>query len=66
MDLDEYAGWSLPADFGDLAAEADAIAGHCAVVDLCSFGRISVKGAGARDVIDAVFSEKSGKILGPK
>ncbi len=59
----EYAGWSLPADFGDVAAEAAALAGHCAVVDLCSFGRISVKGTGAADVLDAVFSEKSGKIL---
>ncbi len=59
----EYAGWSLPADFGDTAAEADALSGHCAVVDLCSFGRISVKGAGAADVLDSVFSEKSGKYL---
>ena len=59
----EYAGWSLPADFGDVTAEAEALAGHCAVVDLCSFGRISVKGSGASDVLDAVFSEKSGKIL---
>lgn len=59
----EYAGWSLPADFGDPTAESDAIAGHCAVVDLCSFGRISIKGAGAVDVLDRVFSEKSGKYL---
>lgn len=59
----EYAGWSLPADFGDVAAEADAIANHCAVVDLCSFGRVQVKGAGAKEVVEAVFSEQSGKIL---
>jgi aminomethyltransferase len=59
----EYAGWSLPADFGDPAGEADAVANHCAVVDLCSFGRIQVKGPGAKEAIEAVFSEKSGKIL---
>ena len=59
----EYAGWSLPADFGDVAGEADAIANHCAVVDLCSFGRIQVKGGGAKEVVEAVFSEQSGKIL---
>jgi aminomethyltransferase len=59
----EYAGWSLPADFGDPAAEAAALAGHCAVVDLCSFGRIAVKGAQAAAVMEAVFSEKSGKFL---
>lgn len=59
----EYAGWSLPADFGDPTAEADAITSHCAVVDLCSFGRIIVKGTGAADVLDRVFSEKSGSYL---
>lgn len=59
----EYAGWELPADFGDPAGEAAALAEHCAVVDLCSFGRILVKGAGAVEAVEAVFSEKSGKIL---
>jgi len=56
----DYAGWSLPADYGDPKVEAQAINEHCAVVDLCSFGRISLKGAGAKDVLGTVFTEKSG------
>ncbi len=43
----EFDGWTLPADFGDTAVEADALRGHCAVVDLSSFGRLSLKGGGA-------------------
>ena len=40
----EFDGWTLPADFGDVQAEADALQSHCAVVDLSSFGRLSIKG----------------------
>lgn len=43
----EFDGWTLPADFGDTAAEADALRSHCAIVDLSSFGRLSLKGSGA-------------------
>ena len=57
----EYAGWSLPADFGDPQVEAQAISEHCAVVDLCSFGRIYLKGDPTKEVLNGVFSEKSGK-----
>ena len=56
----DYAGWSLPADFGDHQAEARAIDEHCAVVDLCSFGRVYLKGGNAKDVLNSVFTEKSG------
>ncbi len=56
----EYAGWSLPADFGDPQVETEAIHSHCAVVDLCSFGRIYLKGDKTRDVLSNVFTEKSG------
>jgi len=41
----EFDGWTLPADFGDVQAEAAALKSHCAVVDLSSFGRLSVKGS---------------------
>ena len=42
--FEEFEGWTLPADFGDVVVESDALKSHCAVVDLCSFGRLSVKG----------------------
>lgn len=45
--FEEFDGWTLPADFGDTAVEADALKSHCAVVDLSSFGRLSLKGADA-------------------
>ena len=57
-----YDGWSLPADFGNTDAEIAALNGHCAVVDLCSFGRIQVKGPGVKDVLNTLFTEKSGPI----
>lgn len=55
-----YAGWSLPADFGDAAVEAKAISEHCAVVDLSHFGRISLEGNGVKQVLNGVFKQKSG------
>lgn len=58
--FEDYAGWSLPADFGDIEAELRAIEEHCAVVDLCSFGRITVKGGAAKEVLNGIFAEKSG------
>jgi glycine cleavage system aminomethyltransferase T len=55
-----FDGWSLPADFGDIEAECKAIKENCAVVDLCSYGRIQVDGQSAKETIDRVFNtEKS-------
>jgi aminomethyltransferase len=45
--FEEFDGWSLPADYGNAQTEADALNAHCAVVDLSSFGRLSLKGDGA-------------------
>lgn len=45
--FDEFEGWTLPADFGDVAVESDALRSHCAVVDLSSFSRLAIKGADA-------------------
>ena len=56
----EYAGWSLPADYGDSQAEAKAIAEHCALVDLSSFGRIYLQGDSVKELLNGVFTEKSG------
>lgn len=58
--FDNYDGWSLPADFGDATAEAAALSSHCVVVDLCSFGRIQVKGQSVKDVLSRAFPDKSG------
>ncbi|MBL7215861.1 MAG: hypothetical protein ISS71_09315 [Phycisphaerae bacterium] len=59
----EYSGWSLPADFGDPQAESQAIAEHCAVVDLCSFGRLYLKGDQTKEVLSSVFPAKSGSFV---
>ncbi len=59
----EYAGWSLPADFGDPQAELQAIDAHCAVVDLCSFGRLYLKGDRTKEILNGVFPEKSGSFV---
>ena len=59
----EYAGWSLPADFGDPQAELQAISEHCAVVDLCSFGRLYLKGDRAKEILSGIFPKKSGSFV---
>ncbi|MHC5083457.1 MAG: hypothetical protein ACYTET_05905 [Planctomycetota bacterium] len=59
----DYDGWSLPGHFGDQQAEADAMANHCAAVDLSSFSRIMLKGKPIKDVLKAVFESKKGKFL---
>ena len=56
----EYGGWSLPADFGNPQAELLAIEQHCAVVDLSSFGRIYLQGEHAKEILNSVFTQKSG------
>ena len=55
-----FDGWSLPADFGDIQAETNALNNHCVVVDLCSFGRIQLRGSDVKNELSAVVSEKSG------
>ena len=60
--FDHYDGWSLPADFGNIEAESEALRNHCAAVDLCSFGRIQIKGTGSKDFINRVFRTDSGHL----
>ena len=60
--FDIFDGWSLPADFGDIQAESKALAESCAVVDLCSFGRIQISGRAAKETISNLFSTENGKI----
>jgi len=57
-----FDGWSLPADFGDTGAESKALSESCAVVDLCSFGRIQISGKAAKETINTLFSAENGKI----
>ena len=45
--FEEFDGWRLPRDFGNPAIEKEALQSRCAALDLCSFGRISVKGPDA-------------------
>ena len=58
-----FDGWSLPADFGDTDSESKALSESCAVVDLCSFGRIQISGKSAKETINTLFSTEKGKIL---
>jgi len=48
----EYGQWSLPCDYGDTAGESRGLHENCAAFDLSSFGRISVKGPNAGQLID--------------
>ncbi|MHC5190773.1 MAG: glycine cleavage system aminomethyltransferase GcvT, partial [Planctomycetota bacterium] len=52
--FDTFDGWNLPADFGDPDAERAALSDSCAVVDLCSFGRILISGKTAKDTINTL------------
>ena len=58
-----FDGWSLPADFGDIDLESKALSESCAVVDLCSFGRIQITGKSAKETINSLFSTDNAKIL---
>ena len=51
-----FDGWSLPADFGDPDAESQALLESCAVVDLCSFGRIQICGQTAKETVNNIFN----------
>jgi len=57
-----FDGWSLPADFGDIQSESKALSESCAVVDLCSFGRIQIGGKHAKETINKLFNAENGKI----
>ena len=58
----DFNGWSLPAHFGDVPVESTSLSESCAVVDLCSFGRIQIGGKEAKETINSVFNTKNGKI----
>ena len=58
--FDTFDGWSLPADFGDTEAETAAMNSQCAAVDLCSFGRIQLRGSNVKEYVKTLFIEKSG------
>jgi aminomethyltransferase len=58
----EFDGWSLPADFGNADIESKALSESCAVVDLCSFGRIQISGKPAKETINSLFSTEKGNI----
>jgi len=49
-----YGQWRMPSDYGDPAAEVQALREGCAAFDLSSFGRVTVRGAGADALMTAV------------
>ena len=59
----DFDGWSLPSDFGDINTECKALSESCAVVDLCSFGRIQISGNSSKVTINSLFNTENGKVL---
>lgn len=59
----EFDGWLLPSDFGDRTAETKAMQSRCAVVDLSSFGRISLKGSGCKEALERCFAQRKGSFF---
>ena len=55
----EYDGWSLPNDFGDIAAEKTALKEASAAFDLSSFGKIKITGADSEDLIEKLMPDPS-------
>lgn len=49
-----YHGWSMPADYGDVAVESEKLRSNCAAFDLSSFGKIEITGTGANKLIGLV------------
>jgi len=62
----EYDGWKVPASFGDIEAENRAIQQDCTVFDLCSFGRVVVKGNRAEELINAAFASNTADLADGK
>jgi aminomethyltransferase len=50
--LADYSGWRLPADYGDTSAELAAMYSGSAAFDLSGFGRISIGGPQAAQLMD--------------
>lgn len=61
--FEDYHGWSLPADFGNINQEQQALAESCAVVDLSGFERFILKGACDRKTLNDLFDIKSEKLF---
>jgi len=55
----EFDGWKMPANYGDITAENKALQENCTVFDLCSFGRIMVKGAGSDKLISGICASET-------
>lgn len=61
--FEEYHGWSLPADFGNIDQEQQALNESCAVVDLSAFERFVLKGTYDRKSLNDLFVVKSDKLF---
>jgi len=57
--FDNYCGFSLPADYGNPAAESAALYQHCCAFDLSAFARIAVSGSDAPALIHSLFVSRT-------
>lgn len=51
-----FAGWTMPIDYGSVVAEHLAVRGSAGMFDLTHLGTVTVRGAGAEDVIARSFT----------
>ncbi|MCK5564789.1 MAG: hypothetical protein KAJ07_06045 [Planctomycetes bacterium] len=56
----DYHGWSLPSDYGNAQAEADALTDGCCAFDLSSFGKIEIKGTDGGTLLETLTGQKPG------
>ena len=52
----DYYGWSMPHYFADETTEMNALYSASAVFDLSNFGRITLKGSGAKSTLDRLLA----------
>ena len=61
----DFGGWEMPIEYpgGGVLAEHDAVRNKVGIFDVSHLGKISVKGAGAKDFINSVLTNDLNKIV---
>ena len=54
--MQNYTGWNLPSDYGDITAEQQKLCSNCVAVDLSSFARIELTGSSKDDLLASIAS----------
>lgn len=62
----DYGGWTLPADYGDPAAELAALHRSSAAFDLSAFGRISIGGAQSGSLMEKLLAGSTASLVHSK